>query len=269
MAFLLPLGPNERTKGLEEEIRGRWNCLCETGSPRPSPRRWLRSKVASAALQKRMAILVAANFLFARHIALTIALISFRKNPSFGGATITPSLAKTLMMHMVFRIPGVSSQGAETNCRHTSVALSIRLLNPSTIFDWTKQNGKATKKKDYRPNPSHPFRPIVVVIARVITIIMAANHERHFLGIWRFPRGHMIAMQGCDEASTQASAAARVVNHYPTALNQHLWHWLIPNSRIVRYLGSLPKGVFWRMPNIWPYWPSWIPSWNPSATRVI
>ncbi|OTB15551.1 hypothetical protein K445DRAFT_22492 [Daldinia sp. EC12] len=54
------------------------------GSPRPSPRRWLRSKVASAEVRERDGWLhnLGKESLALWHIALTIALISFRKNPS-------------------------------------------------------------------------------------------------------------------------------------------------------------------------------------------
>ncbi|KAI1828568.1 hypothetical protein F4861DRAFT_8723 [Xylaria intraflava] len=57
------------------------------GSPRPSPRRWLRSKVTSAAVEKVVESepLKREDALALRHIALTIALISFRKNPRNGG----------------------------------------------------------------------------------------------------------------------------------------------------------------------------------------
>lgn len=54
---------------------------CGLDPPRPSPRRWLRSKVASAS----STLDVFLDSFVLRHVALTIALISFRKNPAQKG----------------------------------------------------------------------------------------------------------------------------------------------------------------------------------------
>jgi hypothetical protein len=73
-----PSDPEER--GCGRRLNKTW-----MGSPRPSPRRWLRSKVTSAVVivaDGESEISTVWHWLLAWHIALTIALISFRKNPS-------------------------------------------------------------------------------------------------------------------------------------------------------------------------------------------
>lgn len=82
----------------------------EMGSPRPSPRRWLRSKVASAAAESDIDLDPLSgkeDTLILWHITLTIALISFRKNPRNGGHREQPPTRQAKIHHpQEARFPG-------------------------------------------------------------------------------------------------------------------------------------------------------------------
>ncbi|KAI1461926.1 hypothetical protein F4805DRAFT_411440 [Annulohypoxylon moriforme] len=98
------------------------------GSPRPSPRRWLQSKVASAKVRKRIEVLIpsAGRILLIRHIALTIALISFRKNPSIWRYTRSKQEATVggTRLHVAgpsdTKPQGIASQDAEVQIADAS-----------------------------------------------------------------------------------------------------------------------------------------------------